>query len=78
METTIDAAGRIVVPKPLRDVLGLTAGTTVDISVYGTGLTVIPQGRPARLVRERGRLVARGERTITDDEIFALIDAGRR
>ena len=31
METTIDAVGRIVVPKPLRDALGLTPGTTVDI-----------------------------------------------
>ena len=32
METTIDSAGRIVVPKPLRDALGLTPGTTLDVA----------------------------------------------
>ena len=38
METTIDAAGRIVVPKPLRDALGLAPGTTVAILVHAFGL----------------------------------------
>lgn len=36
MRTTIDAAGRIVVPKPLRDAMGLTAGRVVDL-VYADG-----------------------------------------
>ncbi len=31
MRTTIDAAGRIVVPKPLRDQLGLTGGQELEI-----------------------------------------------
>jgi len=78
METTIDGAGRIVVPKPLRDALGLAPGTTVDISCYGTGLTVVPRGRTARLIEENGHLVAASDRPITDEEVFALIDAGRR
>ncbi|MGI8727938.1 MAG: AbrB/MazE/SpoVT family DNA-binding domain-containing protein, partial [Solirubrobacterales bacterium] len=38
MKTTIDKAGRIVVPKALREAVGLTPGTTVDISEYGDGL----------------------------------------
>lgn len=78
METTIDAAGRIVVPKQLRDALGLEAGTVVDISSYGSGLTLIPRGRTARLVEVDGRLVADSGREITDNDIFAIIDAGRR
>ncbi len=78
MKTTIDSAGRIVVPKPLRDALGLTAGSTLDISQYGAGLALIPGGRTARLVEEDGRPVVSGETTITDDDVFALIDAGRR
>lgn len=78
MQTTIDAAGRIVVPKPLRDALGLTPGTVVDISQYGAGLTLIPGGRTARLVEEDGVLVGTGETRINDEIVFALIDAGRR
>ncbi len=78
MHTTIDAAGRIVVPKALRDALGLTAGTTLDISIYGDGLQVVPGGRTARLRRVAGRLVAESETVVTDDMVFAALDAGRR
>ena len=78
MEATIDHAGRIVVPKPLRDALGLTPGTKLDVSVYGAGLQIVPSGRTARLVEEDGVLVATGETRIDDDDVFALIDALRR
>lgn len=78
METTIDSVGRIVVPKPLRDALGLLPGSTVDISRYGAGLQLVPTGRTARLVDESGTLVATGDTTIDDDVVFGLIDTGRR
>lgn len=78
METTIDSVGRIVVPKPLRDALGLVAGSTVDISRYGAGLQVVPTGRAARLVSESGVLVVSGDTVIDDVVVFGLIDTGRR
>jgi AbrB family looped-hinge helix DNA binding protein len=78
METTVDSVGRIVVPKPLRDALGLKPGAVVDISRYGAGLQVVPAGRTARLVEENGVLVATGGTTIDDQDVFALVDAGRR
>jgi len=74
----MDSVGRIVVPKPLRDALGLTAGSIVDISLYGAGLQLVPTGRVARLVDEAGVLVATGEVEIDDDVVFGLIDSGRR
>jgi AbrB family looped-hinge helix DNA binding protein len=32
MEATVDLIGRVVIPKQLRDALGLPAGAKVDIS----------------------------------------------
>lgn len=78
MKASIDSVGRIVVPKPLRDALGLTPGSTVDISRYGAGLQLLPAGRTARLVEEDGVLVAAGDAVIDDDDVLGLIDAGRR
>ena len=78
VKTSMDSAGRVVVPKPLRDALGLTAGSTVDISRYGAGLQLVPTGRTARLVDESGVLVATGQTAVDDDVVFGLIDSGRR
>lgn len=83
MEVTIDSVGRIVVPKQLRDELGLRAGSTLDISRYGAGLHLVPGGRTARLIEENGRLVATAgdpddPTTITDEDVFGLIDDLRR
>lgn len=78
VKAKVDSVGRIVLPKPLREAVGLTPGSTVDVSRYGTGLQVIPAGRVARLVEEDGVLVATGDTTINDEDVFGLIDSGRR
>jgi AbrB family looped-hinge helix DNA binding protein len=78
MEAVIDQAGRVVLPKPIRDALGLLPGTKVDITPYGAGAQILPAGRTARLVEEDGVLVADADTAVDDDMIFALIDAGRK
>lgn len=79
MEATIDAGGRILLPKSLRDALGLTPGSTVDVSHYGNGVQITPGGRTATVTRdENGRLVAQSTTPVDDNTLFALIDAGRR
>jgi len=76
MEATVDSAGRIALPKALRDELGLRVGSTVDIARLGAGLCLVPTGPFARLVDEAGALVATGETSIDDDDVFALMDSG--
>jgi AbrB family looped-hinge helix DNA binding protein len=78
MEATVDQVGRIVLPKALRDRLGLVPGTIVDVSLYGDGLHVAPGGRTARLVEREGELVAVSDTAIDDDDVFGLIDSIRR
>ena len=79
MEAVIDSGGRIVLPKQLRDALGLIPGSRVDVSAYGGGLQITPGGRTARVERDvNGRLVARADTEVSDEMMFALIDSGRR
>ena len=78
MKAAIDSVGRVVVPKPLRDALGLQPGSEVEISRYGAGLQLIPAGRVASVVLEEGVPVATGTTEIDDEIVFGLLDAGRR
>ncbi|WP_150460248.1 AbrB/MazE/SpoVT family DNA-binding domain-containing protein [Nesterenkonia ebinurensis] len=79
MEATIDSGGRLLLPKALREALGLAPGSKVDVSRYGAGVQLTPGGRTARIERDAdGRLVSRGETQVNDDVLYALLDAGRR
>ncbi len=63
MKVTIDKAGRLVVPKSLRDALGLHGGEELEISAREDGrleLEVPPTSM--RLVRRGGRAVAVADR----------------
>lgn len=54
MKATIDAAGRIVVPKPLRQVLGLKAGQPLEIRA-GDGRLEIEVVPTAVRLKKRGK-----------------------
>jgi len=59
MRTTIDKAGRLVIPASIRDRAGLTPGTTLEITVDEFGVRLEPVAPGTRLVKVGRRLVAR-------------------
>ncbi|MDQ3777727.1 MAG: AbrB/MazE/SpoVT family DNA-binding domain-containing protein [Actinomycetota bacterium] len=77
MRTTIDKAGRVVIPKRLRDEIGLRPGE-VEISIQGAGLRVEPLAGES-LEESDGRLfIPAGGAGIDDDLVRTLRDAGQR
>jgi AbrB family looped-hinge helix DNA binding protein len=57
VKTRIDRAGRLVIPKELRDRYGLEEGTEVEVIAVPDGITLVPARSERRLVRV-GRVVA--------------------
>jgi len=85
MSTTveIDKAGRIVVPKKLRDALHLTPGTRLKVERSGDWLMLMPSTSGAQLVIENGvPLIFPADRSnapiVTVEMVHELISQGRQ
>jgi AbrB family looped-hinge helix DNA binding protein len=77
MRATIDQAGRLVIPKQLRDHVGIRPGA-VEVTADGSGLRIELPAEEA-LVERRGRLMIAGGGTRIDDEMVrSLRDAAQR
>lgn len=77
MRATIDKAGRLVIPRALRDQLGLRPGV-VDVVVHGSGLRVEPLADDT-LEERNGRLVIPPSGVVVDDQgVRDLRDADQR
>jgi AbrB family looped-hinge helix DNA binding protein len=59
MRTTIDKAGRVVIPAGVRDRAGFTAGSELEIRVDELGIRLERVAPGPRLIRVGQRLVAR-------------------
>ncbi len=57
MTTTIDKAGRVVIPAAMRQRLGMRPGAIIDISADDVGIRLERVVTPPRLVRTRGGLL---------------------
>jgi AbrB family looped-hinge helix DNA binding protein len=60
METTVDKFGRIVIPKRLREDLGLRPGTKLEIESVGEDVLLKPVHEEPHVVDKEGVLVFTG------------------
>ncbi len=77
MRTTIDRAGRLVIPRAIRDRIGLADGGEVELELDGASVRIEPvTGRDVK--EERGLLFIPATGTqVTGAAIRELIDADR-
>jgi len=77
MRTTIDKAGRLVIPRALRDRIGLSAGGEVELELDGAAVRIEPIAGTG-LREEDGLLVIPATGVpITAASVRELIDADR-
>ena len=80
MRTTIDKAGRLVIPAAIREKAGLAPGSTIEISLEETAIRIERLAPAPRLVRVGKRLVARPTATAAERpkvDVAALIEEER-
>jgi AbrB family looped-hinge helix DNA binding protein len=74
MTVRIDKAGRVVLPKPLRDRLGLHEGSDLEIQEIPEGVILKPAGRQPTMVKKQGLWVHTGSIPHGFDIVKAIRD----
>jgi AbrB family looped-hinge helix DNA binding protein len=77
---TLDKAGRVVIPKTLRDEMHLSPGDSLELESEGQSVTLRPVRSASPLRKERGVWVFHGTRKISaaiTDEVLRDIRAQR-
>jgi AbrB family looped-hinge helix DNA binding protein len=70
---TLDKAGRIVLPKPVRDELQLRAGDTLELESSGEEITLRPARGNAQLHKKRGVWVFRAGEPLTTEMVETAV-----
>ncbi|HTE85321.1 MAG TPA: AbrB/MazE/SpoVT family DNA-binding domain-containing protein [Dehalococcoidia bacterium] len=81
MKTTIDSAGRLVIPKEIRRQAGLQAGMQLEVRFDAGRIEIEPATLPVRLERRGRWLVAVQEVDVpplTNEMVNETLDALRR
>lgn len=76
-KVTLDRAGRVVLPKAVRDEMHLSPGDTLDLSVKGDEVTLRPTRGATPLRKERGVWVFRTGEPLAADEADETLRAIR-
>lgn len=77
MMVTIDRLGRIVVPKPVRDALGLRAGTKLELVQEADGFRLVVETVDAVVMDRDGLpvIVSQRDVALSDADVDAMLDS---
>ncbi len=81
MRSTIDGGGRVVIPKSIREHLGLAPGTVVDVAEHGGHVEIAAAEARVHLREVDGVLVAASTDDLpplTDDIVRETLERTRR
>jgi AbrB family looped-hinge helix DNA binding protein len=78
MDVTIDKAGRVVIPKRVRDALGLQPGDALELQSAGEQITIRPVRQTMPLRREHGIWVYRSGKPLPPGVVEETLRALRR
>jgi len=78
MKTSIDKAGRIVIPAAIRERAGLVPGSEIDVTLDDAGIRLERVAPGPRLVKVGRRLVARPTASVRPQvDVGALVEEER-
>ena len=80
MKTTIDRAGRVVIPKSVRESAGLEPGIEVVVEFQDGKIQIEPATKPVKMVRKGGSFVLRAPRgtpMLTVEQVNEIVDRVR-
>jgi AbrB family looped-hinge helix DNA binding protein len=80
MRTTIDHAGRVVIPKPIRESAGLAPGVSVNVEYRDGRVHIEPIYKNVKWIRKGSFVVAKapsGTPALTADRVRKIIEETR-
>ncbi len=81
MKSAIDKSGRVIIPKPLRDKLGLVGGEELEVTEENGAIEIRPMAIDVELVETAEGLVALPKQPVpvlTAEQVRATLDRIRR
>lgn len=73
MKTTIDRAGRIVIPKAIRDRAGLTPGLDLEIAEDNGEIKIVQAAPEGRVIERDGHLLWEAANPVPEDATLRAI-----
>ena len=81
MTTTIDGAGRVVIPKAVRDEASLEAGAEIEVEFRDGRIEIVPVGVPMRLAGRGAAAMVEADGdmpVLTASEVRDALERARR